>query len=410
MRKAIIYQVLTRLWKKGKFSSFDKRSFEYFKSLGANYIWLTGVVRHSTGKPYVKGNPGSPYSILDYYDVNPYLATNEDKRSDEFFRLIKRAHACGLKVLIDFIPNHVSPDYSDAKGGIPTLGRCDFDWTDTDKIDYSDPRTLGKMTDILLYWLSKGVDGFRCDMVELVPREALKAILAAAKAQYPEALFIGEAYDRGNYRDFIENVGFDLLYDKSGIYDALKGIVHNGETAEKLTWNWQSLGSLQENMLSFLENHDEVRVASKDFAGTPQRAYSSLAVAALFNTASVMIYFGQEAGESAPESDNCRTSIFNWTSVGSLKKPDKDVLERYRETLALAVSPVFSSGEVYDLGYCGGFDRSKFFVWLRYKGSEFYLVAASFCPKAERLSVFVPQFGRSIEVEVPSYDYTVVRL
>ena len=132
-----VYQVLTRLWGSGKFSAFDSRSLAYLNQLGVTHVWYTGVLRHSSGKNYVKGNIGSPYSIVDYYDVNPYLADNEDKRMDEFGRLVKRTHKAGMKVLIDLIPNHVAPDYSDSHGGIPTLGRYDYDWTDTDNIDFS---------------------------------------------------------------------------------------------------------------------------------------------------------------------------------------------------------------------------------------------------------------------------------
>ena len=132
----LIYQVLTRLWRSGKMSGFDQASFDYLRSLGVSHVWYTGIIRHSAGRPYVKGNIGSPYSIIDYYDVNPYLADNPDSRMLEFEDLVRRTHEAGLKVIIDFVPNHVSPEYSDGHGGIKTLHRCDYDWTDTDKIDY----------------------------------------------------------------------------------------------------------------------------------------------------------------------------------------------------------------------------------------------------------------------------------
>ena len=167
----IIYQVLTRLWGRGLFQSFDKASFDYFKSLGVTHIWYTGIIRHASGKDFVKGNPGCPYSISDYFDVNPYLAKDPGRRIDEFRNLVRRTHRAGLKVLIDFIPNHVSRDYCDERGGIARCGYFDYDWSDTDKIDYNAPGTWEKMRDILLYWLGMGVDGFRCDMIELVPRD-----------------------------------------------------------------------------------------------------------------------------------------------------------------------------------------------------------------------------------------------
>ena len=213
----IIYQVLPRLFSKGRFSSFNKKTFDYLKSLSVTHIWFTGVIRHSMDAPYVKGNIGSPFSISDYYDVNPYLADNPDRRLAEFKALITRCHNAGLKVLIDFVPNHVSPDYHDEHGGIKTLGRCDYDWTDTDKIDYGCKENWQKMLDILLFWASLGVDGFRCDMVELVPLDFWKFLIREAKSRFPELLFVAEVYDMNKYSLFSYQANFDLLYDKSGL-------------------------------------------------------------------------------------------------------------------------------------------------------------------------------------------------
>ena len=78
--KQIIYQALPRLWGKGHFSDWTGKAFSYLKTLGVDYLWLTGVPRHESGTPFTKGCPGSPYAIIDWYDVNPYLADNEDKR------------------------------------------------------------------------------------------------------------------------------------------------------------------------------------------------------------------------------------------------------------------------------------------------------------------------------------------
>jgi len=408
--KAIIYQVLKRLWNEGRFSSFGKASFDYIKSLGVSHIWYTGVVRHATGKPFVKGDPGCPYSISDYYDVNPYLADDAEKRMVEFRDLVARTHEAGLKVIIDFIPNHVSRDYSDSHGGIPTCGYCDYDWTDTDKIDYHAPGTWDRMHDIIFHWLDMGVDGFRCDMVELVPKDFFHWITGEVRKQYPETVFIAEVYNRDNYREFVDYAGFDLLYDKSGVYDILKSIVMHGSTAEALTWNWQFLGDKQENMLNFLENHDEVRLASREFAQSPGKGYSALAVAALFNTASFMLNFGQELGEDASNEANCRTSIFSWTTVNSFKSANLEVLSRYREVLHYAVLPAFASGQVHDLGYCSPFDRSKFFAWLRYDENDTYLVVASFYQEESDVTVRLPHSDTDVTVHVRPYDYSITRI
>ena len=277
----IIYQALVRLFSTGRFSAFDKKTFDYLKSLSVSHLWLTGVIKHSQHATYVKGNAGSPYSISDYYDINDYLADNPSDRLKEFRLLLGRAHKNGIKVLLDFVPNHVSPDYHDSYGGLKTLGKHDYDWTDTDKIDYSDKNNWPKLLNIIKYWTEMGVDGFRCDMVELVPLDFWRYLIGNAKSLFPNLLFIGESYDKYSYSSYID-AGFDYLYDKSGLYDIIRAILCHGASASLITANWQFLGSLQGRMLNFLENHDEQRLASDYFVGSSEKAYPALAVSALF--------------------------------------------------------------------------------------------------------------------------------
>lgn len=423
MSKAIIYQMLTRLWGEGRFSSFDKETFGHLHGLGVTHIWYTGIVRHATGKPFVKGRPGSPYSISDYYDVNPYLADNQDKRMAEFKKLIKSTHKAGFKMIIDFIPNHVACDYSDGHGGIPTFGYCDYDWTDTIKINYSHPDTWQKMYDIVRYWAAMGVDGFRCDMVELVPPEFFTWMIKKIKEEFPDIIFVAEVYEKNNYWRYIREVGFDYLYDKSGLYDTLMAIYRHGHTAEAITWNWQFLGDLQPSMLNFLENHDEVRVASPEFAQSPERAYAALACSALLNDAPFMIYFGQEVGEDASDTSNNRTSIFNWKSAKAVNKLVKEihgtkaltrrqqaVLARYKECLGLAGERAFCSGYVHDLGYCSPMDRYRHFAWLRYDDESMYLIVVNFSDSENDVTVHVPMTGEDVCVKVGAHDYQVRKL
>ena len=390
MNKPIIYQMLPRLWgngkvrpKKngsleengtGKFSDIDTDTLEYLKWLGCSHVWYTGVIRHSTQASaegcipshpqFVKGNAGSPYAICDYYDVNPYLADNPSYRMDEFEQLIKRTHDAGLKLIIDFVPNHVSRDYgkvnpvpghsmlgSDDDKSVHWKEENDFyyypgqslhlptpvphgmeayeespamatgnncfsaepginDWYETIKINYGDSYTptWDKMYDIIAFWASKGVDGFRCDMVELVPPQFFKWVIAKAKENYPELIFIAEVYQKQLYGEYIRNIGFDYLYDKSGLYDTLRSIVSkntddNGMPVELwqsttgITRNWQFLSDLQPYMLNFLENHDEQRFGSDFFGKDGHNTFAPLYVSLFMNTAPFMIYLGEEVGE-----------------------------------------------------------------------------------------------------------------
>ena len=432
MSKHIIYQVLPRLWGRGRFSDWDASSFDYLHTLGVDYIWYTGVPRHATGRDFVKGNPGSPYAITDWRDVNPYLADDPARRLEEFDALVARTHAAGFRVLIDFIPNHVAPDYA---GPIRRFDWHDGDWSDTRKNDWSAPATRAEMLEILRYWASRGVDGFRCDMVELVPPLALKALISAVKADFPDLLFVAEVYQKENYRPYLDEVGFDLLYDKSGLYDTLRAICCAGATARGITWNWQWLGDLQPRVLNFLENHDEQRLASPAFLGNARKGFAPLACSLLFNTAPFMLYFGQEVGEDGIDGADGRTSIFNWSDPpelrelyrslhgeGTLAPAEAGILARYRELFALAGRPVFAAGGTWDLGYCNeaapGFNPDRHFAFVRFDASEAWLIVCNFSAENASVELHLPAELRArrpglpptAAATIPPFDATTLRL
>lgn len=432
MSKHIIYQVLPRLWGRGRFSDWDAASFAHLHTLGVDYIWYTGVPRHATGRDFVKGNPGSPYAITDWRDVNPYLADDPARRLEEFDALVRRTHAAGFRVLIDFIPNHVAPDYV---GPIRRFDWHDGDWSDTRKNDWSAPATRAEMLEILRFWASRGVDGFRCDMVELVPPQALKALISAVKADFPELLFVAEVYKKENYRPYLDEVGFDLLYDKSGLYDTLRAVCCHGASARGISWNWQWLGDLQPRVLNFLENHDEQRLASPAFLGDARRGYAPLACSLLLNTAPFMLYFGQEVGEDGIDGADGRTSIFNWSDPPELRElyrslhggaplapAEAAVLARYRELTTLAGRPVFARGGTWDLGYCNGaapgFNPDRHFAFVRFDASEAWLVVCNFSADTASVELVLPAELRGRRPGLPHtaaagiapFDAAVLRL
>ena len=481
MPKALVYQVLPRLWKGGRFVDFDEASLAYIRSLGMTHVWYTGVLDHATRLPgyenaspeCVKGTAGSPYSIRDYYGVAPYLGTMED-----FSELVARTHAAGLKVIIDFVPNHVARENvnfgasddrsvhwapendfyyypgehlrlpSAGAAGIATAAAAAYDefparasgncfspapdandWWDTVRLNYCDfhTETWDKMLAVLRFWLAKGVDGFRCDMVEMVPWQFLQWLIAAVKEESPETLFIAEAYNTATYRHYLETVGFDLLYDKCGLYDTLRAVTCEGASARGITRNWQMLQDLQPRMLNFLENHDEQRIASPQFAGRPEAGYAALAVSALFTDAPFMLYFAQEWGEKGGADG--RTSIFEIAPPVSitlqtdgglstktaqnvdnppLTRRDIDTFARYAETLRLARS--LEGTPTYDLCWCQGegFDPDRHFAWLR--GST--LLVANFSDTPAEVTVRIPEdaLRRDISVTVPPKDYVALDL
>lgn len=377
--KPIIYQLLPRTFTNynetrksngtkeengcGTFVGITPKALKAIVDLGATHVWYTGVIRHATAEfntpSIVKGKAGSPYAITDYYDVDPDLSEDPTKRMAEFEALVRRTHKAGLKVVIDFVPNHVAREYkSECKPkGIKDLGQTDHpewafsplnnfyylpgqkfapsfdiagyeefpakvtgndcfspnpgkeDWYETIKLNYGVyyqgggekqfnpiPDTWKKMFDILRFWSRKGIDAFRVDMAEMVPVEFWEWVIKQIHTFYPEVQFIAECYNPNLYRAYL-NAGFAYLYDKVGMYEYLRGVTSKNWAVEGITQHWQSVADMQEHMLYFLENHDEQRIASGFFCGRGICAEPAMIVAATLGKNPLLIYSGQELGE-----------------------------------------------------------------------------------------------------------------
>ena len=508
--KIIIYQVFTRLFGNqnktcrpngsleengcGKMNDFTKQALHEIKKLGATHIWYTGLIAHASQTDYtaygipknhpsiVKGKAGSPYAIRDYYDIDPDLAEHVDKRMEEFEHLVTRSHECGLKVIMDFVPNHVARQYhSLAKpAGVKDLGEeddCsqDFnpqnnfyyipgqklageidlydpeqgnyeempakatgndrfdawpnrnDWYETIKLNYGVdylhhtgghfdpiPDTWKKMEDILSYWAGKGIDGFRCDMAEMVPCEFWGWVIPRIKAAFPQIIFIAEVYNPNEYRNYIYNGHFDYLYDKVGLYDTLRAIVCGNESATAITRAWQSLGGIEKRMLNFLENHDEQRIASDFFASNPRKAIPALIVSACMNVNPMMIYFGQEFGELGMDSEGFsgrdgRTTIFDYWSVDTIRRwrnggkfdgkmltdNQKHLYGIYQRILTLCnEEKAISQGDFFDLMYANingwRFNEHKQYTFLRKYGRDLLLFVVNFDHISADLAINIP--------------------
>lgn len=505
--KIIIYQVFTRLFGNsnttrkengtlaengcGKMSFFDAATLRRIKKLGVTHVWYTGIIRHASKTDYsaygiprqhpavVKGNAGSPYAITDYYDVDPDLADNIDDRMSEFERLVERSHKAGLKVIIDFVPNHVARQYKSVKKteGVKDLGETDDtgmgfsprnnfyyctdtpfepyfdlndetgtpysefpakatgndhfdshpginDWYETVKlnygIDYCDaggrsyhfdpiPDTWQKMVDIISFWAGKGIDGFRCDMAEMVPTEFWSWAIAKVKSAHPDILFIGEVYNPSLYRSFVA-CGFDYLYDKVGMYDCLCGVMRGHCRASEITRQWQSVDDIKDNMLYFLENHDELRIASDFLAGDARRGVPAAIVSILMNKNPFMLYAGQEFGERGMDKEGFsgldgRTTIFDYWTVLSLyhgyinrrklTDGEKSLEKKYSMLLNLAnKEKAISDGLFFDLMYANQdgnlFNQSSLYAFLRKCSNEVLLVVANFSQEEAECSVRLP--------------------
>ncbi|NRD21791.1 alpha amylase C-terminal domain-containing protein [Winogradskyella litoriviva] len=218
--------------------------------------------------------------------------------------------------------------------GISPDGRKDFDELPDgfDNEDYKKhfefwkdktvPSSWIKFKDIALYWTAKGVDGFRYDMAEMVPVEFWSYMNSHIKMKNPEAFLLAEVYNPSLYRDYIKRGKMDYLYDKVQLYDTLKHVMQGHGSTDNIPPILSDLGDIEHHMLHFLENHDEQRIASPEFAGSAIKGKPAMVVSATSSTAPTMIYFGQEFGEPGAEDlgfgDPSRTSIFDYGSVPSM--------------------------------------------------------------------------------------------
>ena len=496
--KVVIYQIFTRLYGNknttrhengsieengcGKMNDFTPSALKRIREMGVSHIWYTGVIRHATQTDYsangipknhpaiVKGKAGSPYAITDYYDVDPDLAVNVDGRMQEFEQLLERTHKAGMKVIIDFVPNHVARQYHSIckPDGVKDLGEEDNpengfdpqnnfyycpgqrftpyfdlyhgeeeayveepakatgndcfhnapgmnDWYETVKLNYGldyyagrvghfnpIPNTWSKMTDILLFWARKGVDGFRCDMAEMVPAEFWQWATDKVKYIHPDIIFIGEVYNPAEYRRYL-GAGFDYLYDKVGMYDTVREVIRGNQSTHAITAAWQQTDDIRDHMLYFLENHDEQRIASSFFAGDGRRGIPGLVVSALLQQNPLMIYFGQEYGESGMDKEGFsghdgRTTIFDYWSVDTivraaarkLTKDEKALKDIYNKVVNIArQEKAVYDGISFDLMYVNG-DYHRQYAFLRKAGSEVLLVVVNFDDLSSTMDVTIP--------------------
>ena len=190
--------------------------------------------------------------------------------------------------------------------------------------DKTVPNSWVKFKDIALYWLGKGVDGFRYDMAEMVPVEFWSYMNSSIKMKNPNAFLLAEVYNPKLYRDYIHKGKMDYLYDKVELYDTIKHVMQGHGLTDHIPPIQLGLKDIEHHMLHFLENHDEQRIASPEFAGKASKGKPAMVVSATISTAPTMIYFGQELGEDGSEDAGfgspSRTSIFDYIGVPAIQR------------------------------------------------------------------------------------------
>ncbi|MFK7814116.1 MAG: alpha-amylase family glycosyl hydrolase, partial [Maribacter sp.] len=235
--------------------------------------------------------------------------------------------------------------------------------------DKNVPSSWKKFKDIALYWLEMGVDGFRYDMAEMVPIEFWSYMNSHIKMKNSNAFLLAEVYQPHLYRDYLRKGKMDYLYDKVELYDSLKHIMQGHGWTDHIPKVQEGLHDIEHNMLHFLENHDEQRIASPDFAGDALKGKPAMVVSATISTSPTMIYFGQEVGEPGAEDAGfgkpTRTSIFDYIGVphhqrwlnnkkfdgGQLKEKEKNLRDFYKRLLNFTISSDALMGSYSDIHY-----------------------------------------------------------
>ncbi len=530
--KHVVYQMMFHLWgnqqtevkKNGsvaengvtKFKDISVKGLQVLKRKGYSHLYATGILEHATmedfsafGSPLdhpqvVKGRAGSPFAIKDYYDVNPFLADKPSERMQEFAAMLDRVHQADLKLILDFVPNHLARAYhSDQKpAGVVDFGQNDNkdlsfspsnnfyylpgtqftiptgvnppvpvtvpyieipakvsgnnvfsaqpsinDWFETVKLNYGVdlqhgnqvhfdpiPDTWLKMTDVLLYWTKKGVDGFRCDMAEMVPVEFWAYAIPKVKALNPKVVFIAEIYNPQEYRNYIFKGGFDYLYDKVGLYDGIRHIMEKktGATTADITRVWQNeSGDYANHMLRFLENHDETRLNSPGFASSNfWSTIPAMVLTASMHDGPLMIYFGQEFGEKAQEIEGFnvaddRTTMFDFYRVdthqrwlnggkfdgGYLTKEEKVIDSFYTSLLAwINSSEVVQNGKFFDLQYAQNtaYPKDKVYAYLRYTDKGRNLIICNFDSMNHDFTIEIPMLALEM-MGIKTYSLKIVK-
>jgi glycosidase len=339
------------------FGADDDVSVEYKRDNNFYYIPNTRFEIPDTAKPL---NGESNPLIDGKFDENPAKWTGNGSRmakpdKNDWYETVKVNYG---------IRPDGSKDFSELPAGFDTKSyqeHFDF-WADKEV-----PSSWKKFRDIALYWTAKGVDGFRYDMAEMVPYEFWSYMNSAIKVKNPDAFLMAEVYNPNEYRNYIRLGKMDYLYDKVETYDHLKAVIQGKTSPDGLSDIQHRMADIEHHMLHFLDNHDEQRMASPEFAGTPQKGKPLMVVSTTISTAPTMVYFGQEVGEAGNENagfgTHSRTSIFDYIGVpnhqrwmnggkfdgGKLSPDEKDLRDFYKKLLNFSINSSALMGKFQEI-------------------------------------------------------------
>ena len=290
----VLYEMNVRQFTpEGTFAAAE-RQLPRLRELGVDIVWLMPV--YPIGEKGRKGSLGSSYAIRDYRAINPEFGTMAD-----FERFLDRAHKLGMRVILDYVANHTSPDhawvtempsewYVRDSTGVPVV---QYDWTDIAKLNYATPAVREAMFDVLKFWTDKGVDGFRCDAAKEMPDDFWTDAFVRLRAVRPDLFLLAEAEGPQFHAD-----GFDATYGWE-LHHVLNGIAQGKQSAADLR---ELLGKYAEEYpaqafrMMFTSNHDENSWNGTEFERMGDAAATMAALTYVLPQSLPLIYTGQEIG------------------------------------------------------------------------------------------------------------------
>ena len=367
------------------FGANDDTSIEYAKNNNFYYIPSAEFQVPEWQDGYLPlGGAGNPLSDSKFTEVPAKWTGNGSRLAQpnfhDWYETVKVNYGVRPDGFKDF------EELPDRYGEMDYKTHFEF-WKDKDL-----PDSWYKFRDIALYWLDMGVDGFRFDMAEMVPVEFWSFMNSSIKIKNPDAFLLAEVYTPSLYRDYIHKGKMDYLYDKVELYDSLKHIMKGHGWTDHIHTVQSGLQDIEHNMLHFLENHDEQRIASPEFVGDAKIAKPAMVVSATLSSSPTMIYFGQEVGEDGSEEAGfgkpSRTSIFDYIGVpahqrwmnnkkfdgGQSTQEEKELRDFYKRLLNFTINSAALMGEYQEIHYYNkehtqNYDH-RIFSFVRWGGEE----------------------------------------
>lgn len=373
------------------FGADDDVTQEYNRN--NNFYYIPGVPFEVPTSADYKPLNGEAHPMIDgKFDENPAKWTGNGSRLakpdiNDWYETVKVNYG---------IRPDGSKDFAELPDGFEKKSYAEhYDYWKTQDV----PNSWWKFREIAEYWLAKGIDGFRYDMAEMVPYEFWSFMNSAIKMKNPKAFLLAEVYNPNEYRNYIFKGKMDYLYDKVETYDHLKAVIQGRTATDGLTDIRQRNKDIEHHMLHFLDNHDEQRLASPEFAGSGERGKPLMVVSTTLSTAPTMVYFGQEVGEPGNEDagfgKRSRTSIFDYIGVpnhqrwmnhgkfdgGQLTSKEKALRDFYKRLLNFSIKSSALMGNYLDLhavnAQTAGYNGQQY-AFARWSDTEKLIVVSNF--------------------------------